>query len=347
MSATDTLDWLFAARPSGSDDGAPLSLAPDLAWLRTGIVNVAFLGLPDAGDRGWVLVDTGLPGMADTIAKAAEHRFGPHARPAAIVLTHGHFDHTGAARTLAERWDAPVYAHPLELPYLTGRSAYPPPDPTVGGGVLARLAMLYPSGSINLGNHIHPLPADGVVPGAAAWQWLHTPGHAPGHVSLFRDSDKLLVAGDAFVTTKQESLEAVWTQRREMHGPPMHFTPDWNAARESVRLLAALEPEVAITGHGLPMRGAPLRAGLVALSNAFDVMALPRQGRYRERPAITDENGIVSVPPALTDLLPIAFGLGVGLIVGLLTARAATGDDVVMRSGDADRSVVAKRRHAM
>ena len=37
------------------------------------------------------------------------------------------------------------------------------------------------------------------------WRWVHTPGHTAGHVSLFRDADRTLIAGDAFVTTKQES----------------------------------------------------------------------------------------------------------------------------------------------
>ena len=66
--------------------------------------------------------------------------FGHGNRPAAILLTHGHFDHVGALKTLAEEWDVPVYAHTLELPYLTGRSSYPPPDPSVGGGAMAAMS---------------------------------------------------------------------------------------------------------------------------------------------------------------------------------------------------------------
>ena len=126
---------------ASNGDGGFRPVAPDVAdvaYLAQPIVNVYAVGTPGAGDRSWVLVDAGLPGTAEQIARAAEEYFGPGARPAAIVLTHGHFDHRGGLRELAERWDVPVYAHELELPYLTGRSDYPPPDPTVGGGGMAR-----------------------------------------------------------------------------------------------------------------------------------------------------------------------------------------------------------------
>lgn len=130
------------ARADETTDGNVHIVAPDLAYQRLAIVNLVFFGLPDAGDRGWVLIDAGLSGTATLVARAAEARFGSDARPAAIVLTHGHFDHVGALRMLADRWDAPVFAHPLEHPYLNGRSSYPPPDPSVGGGLMARLSPL-------------------------------------------------------------------------------------------------------------------------------------------------------------------------------------------------------------
>src|SRR3712207_7923262 len=62
------------------------------SWLPVSFVNVYFVGEPG---RPWVLVDTGLPGWTRQIIAAAEARFGGGSRPAAIVLTHGHFDHAG------------------------------------------------------------------------------------------------------------------------------------------------------------------------------------------------------------------------------------------------------------
>ncbi|HEY0420959.1 MAG TPA: MBL fold metallo-hydrolase, partial [Acetobacteraceae bacterium] len=231
-------------------DDHTMEVLPDIAYRRLAIVNVAFFGLPGAGDRGWVLIDAGLGGTAGLIASAAAARFGEGARPAAIILTHGHFDHVGVLESLAERWDAPVYAHRLERPYLDGSAAYPPPDPGVGGGMIALLSSLFPTAPVDVSPRLHDLPVDGSVPYMPGWRWLHTPGHAVGHVSLWREADRVLMAGDAFITTAQESAYAVATQQPELHGPPMYFTHDWDAARASVQRLAALEPEIAVTGHG-------------------------------------------------------------------------------------------------
>ncbi|WP_368411364.1 MBL fold metallo-hydrolase [Paludisphaera mucosa] len=300
----------------------PRPVAEGLAFLRTGIVNVFLVGRPGAGDRNWVLVDAGLPGWADSIADAAARRFGERARPAAIVLTHGHFDHVGALETLADRWDAPIYAHAMELPYLTGRSAYPPPDPTVGGGAMATLSWLYPRGPIDLGDRVHPLPEDGTVPGLPGWRWVATPGHTPGHVSFFRDADRALIAGDAFVTTRQESALAMMAQRREIHGPPKYYTCDWEAARRSVEALAALDPETAGTGHGEPLSGEVLRVGLQALARDFDRAAVPTYGRYVGRPARADATGVVSVPRDVPHpLLRLGAGFAVGFALGTAVQR--------------------------
>lgn len=251
-------------------------VTPDVFRLRNAFVNVYFVGRPDE----WVLVDAGLAGSQGAIIDAAKEWFGTGSAPQAIVMTHGHFDHVGAFPELFEQWDVPVYAHPIELPHLTGQQDYPPPDPTVGKGAMALLSFAYPSKAIDLGARVRPLPEDGSVPGMPGWQWMHTPGHTDGHISLWRAMDRCLIAGDAFVTVEQESLYAVARQEAEVHGPPAYFTPDWEAARRSVERLAALDPAIAATGHGTPMRGAPLTEGLARLVRDFDEIAVPDHGRY-------------------------------------------------------------------
>jgi glyoxylase-like metal-dependent hydrolase (beta-lactamase superfamily II) len=283
-------------RRDAEGDDAPHAVTGDVAYLRTVLVNVVFVGAPGAGDRDWVLVDAGVPGAKRAIVAAAEARFGVGARPAAIVLTHGHFDHVGVLEDLAAEWDVPIYAHALERPYLDGSAAYPTGDPSVCGGLLARLSPLFPTKPVDVSARLHPLPEDGSVPPLPDWRWIHTPGHAPGHVSLWRASDRTLIVGDAFVTTAQESIYAVAVQAPELHGPPMYLTIDWEAARRSVSTLAALDPERVVTGHGRPLQGPEMRRALQALAADFDRVAVPRQGRYVEEPLRAGDGSAYRTP---------------------------------------------------
>ena len=260
-------------------------IADDLAYRRLAMVNVIYFGRPGGQ---WVLIDAGLPGTAGMISSSASARFG-NRPPSAIILTHGHIDHVGALRTLAERWNVPVYAHNQEHPYLNGTSAYPKPDPAVGGGTMSLLAKLFPRGPFDFSTWLQPLPDDGNVPFMDGWKWIHTPGHAAGHISLWRKHDGSLIAGDAFITTAQESAYAVAVQEPELHGPPMYFTPDWQQAASSVRTLASLEPETVITGHGHAMRGPAMRAALHLLASSFEQVAVPAHGIYVEHPARAED----------------------------------------------------------
>src|SRR5258706_6622869 len=266
-------------------------VAPSVIRIAHRIVNSYFVNDPASGT--WMLVDAGLPTSARSILKAAEQRFGRDSRPTAVVLTHGHFDHVGGLKRLLARWDVPIYAHPLELPYLTGRSDYPPADPTVGGGMMSMLSRLFPRKGIDLRNRVQALPSDGTVPHLAEWRWLQTPGHSPGHISLLRESDHTVIAGDAFVTVKQESAFSVLTQIQQVNGPPAFFTIDWAAAGKSVQALAGWEPQAAATAHGVPMSGPQLIDQFNALSTEFDEIAVPARGRYVRQAVVAAAHGLV------------------------------------------------------
>ncbi|AWB43036.1 MBL fold metallo-hydrolase [Paenibacillus sp. CAA11] len=263
---------------SSMGSGLGTEVLPDLYCHTIQIVNVCLVG--NSGAKDFVLVDAGMPGSANEIISMTEQRFGADCRPGAILLTHGHFDHVGAVIELVEHWQVPVYAHELELPFLTGKMSYPEPDPTVEGGLVAKMSPMFPNEPINLGDHVQPFPADGSVPQLSGFRWIHTPGHSPGHVSFFREADRALIAGDAFVTVKQESLYKVLTQEQEISGPPRYLTTDWQAAWDSVRKLADLQPAVAICGHGMPMAGEVLSNELEKLVNEFDRIAIPDYGKY-------------------------------------------------------------------
>ncbi|MFD1038281.1 MBL fold metallo-hydrolase [Virgibacillus byunsanensis] len=258
--------------------GTGQEVKSDLYYYTDQIVNIGFIGNPTEGD--WVLVDAGLPKAAPEIRSVVVDRFGRKSRPSAIILTHGHFDHVGGLLELIEEWDVPVYAHELEMPYLTGEKSYPEPDSTVEGGILAKISPMYPNQPINLSNVVKALPEDNSVPGLEEWKWVHTPGHTPGHVSFYRENDGVLISGDAFITVRQDSFYNVLMQNAEVNGPPRYLTTDWQEAWESVKTLAELQPKMVVSGHGPSMNGEKLTNGLTKLVQDFDQLAIPDYGKY-------------------------------------------------------------------
>jgi glyoxylase-like metal-dependent hydrolase (beta-lactamase superfamily II) len=271
---TKMVEWLSAITTSSQE------VTPDILVLEFTVVNACIVGNPGGQ---WSLVDTGLENSASYILECVEKRFGKDSRPQAIILTHGHFDHVGSVLKLSELWDVPVYIHQFEMPYVTGQKDYPTADPTVDEGWVAKMSPIFPHTSINLGHRAVSLPPDGSVPGMPGWKWIHTPGHTEGHVSLFRESDRVLLPADAFTTVKQESLMSVITQDEQISGPPKYLTVDWKAAEESVKRLTALTPLLAIPSHGQPMKGEELTRHLSMLVRSFDEIAVPEHGRFVDK----------------------------------------------------------------
>lgn len=295
-------------------------VAPGVWRLKDIFVNVYLIQNKEG--TGWVLVDTGLHATAGKIKNLANTLFGRGSKPLAIILTHAHFDHRGSLLELAESWEVPVYCHHQELPYLTGKASYPPADPSVGGGVMSLLSFAFPMKPIHADAYVQELPPEGKVPGLEDWRWIHTPGHTPGHISLFREKDGVLLAGDAVVTTMMESALAVITQKKYVCGPPKFLTPDWGAAARSVKGLAALEPHVVATGHGQVMYGDRARKELHKLARSFWQLAIPATGRYVKEAASFDTDGMPTYVPKAKGKMIKKIALAAALLaLGYLVSR--------------------------
>ena len=282
-------------------------IAAHVHRISLGFVNAYAITTPE---KDWVLVDSGMKNNLAAL-KSLEDHFGR--APFAILLTHGHLDHVGNASELATHWNIKIYAHRLEKPYLVGKAMFPPQDPTVGGA-LAQASRLMPHTMFNLTGQLELFGADGLVPFLPDWKFIETPGHSPGHVSFWHEADRVLIAGDALATANFDSPLGMMTHKPSQFarsGSPFNF--DWEKTKVSVGKLADLEPVVVGAGHGEPICGAETPQQLRDFSHNFRA---PNQGRYVEKPALTDENGVIFLPPKPKD----NFGRNLGTIVGAATA---------------------------
>jgi glyoxylase-like metal-dependent hydrolase (beta-lactamase superfamily II) len=157
----------------------------------------------------------------------------------AHALTHAHPDHQGASHEVCETLGIPLWCGALDADAMeTGQVVAAQP-----GSVLNRvIGRLWPGPP-------HPVAVrlkEGDI--AGGFTVLDTPGHSAGHVSYWRESDRTLICGDVF-----NNMNLV-TGVPGLHEPPAVFTPDPARNRDSMRRLAALEPELVCFGHGPPLR---------------------------------------------------------------------------------------------
>lgn len=282
----------------------PIQIAPHVWQLPLGFVNAYALSTPK---NEWVLVDSGMAYNASSIKAATLEQFGKP--PLCIVFTHGHLDHAGGASAL--KFDVAIYAHRLEMPYLDGEAKYPPQDPTVGGA-LAQASRLMPHTRYNFGEQLHVLPANGRLEELPGWTILETPGHSPGHVSLWHESTRTLIAGDALATADFDSVLGMLTHKpRQFARGGSPFNYDWEATKNSVQLLADLEPVIVAAGHGEPISGASVPAQMRDFARNFQA---PAHGRYVEEAALVDESGVTSLPPKPVD------SVGRNVLIGIVAA---------------------------
>jgi glyoxylase-like metal-dependent hydrolase (beta-lactamase superfamily II) len=187
-------------------------------------------------DDGLVLVDTGLPRGYVKLERAIADAQRSVGEIRTVLLTHWHPDHTGGLTWVRSASGARVVAHAVDAPVITGSRRAP-------------LKPLMKVAAPFLGDGGHA-PVDEVLSGDGPFSLpgftaVHTPGHTEGHLSFLLDrAGGLLFAGDA-----------AGSARGAVRMPPRPVTADRDAAARSIHKLAGLAFEVAVFGHGGPIRG--------------------------------------------------------------------------------------------
>ncbi|MGA9838856.1 MAG: MBL fold metallo-hydrolase [Thermoplasmata archaeon] len=173
------------------------------------------------------LIDTGIARKAKPIVKAfqsADVRIGQVRK---ILLTHYHIDHSGGAAYLLENTHAPVSCHAEDAPFVDGRVRPPLP-------LLMRLFV-----------RIHPAPVATVLTDGdrvGPLVVVHAPGHTAGEVAFYHPGRKILFSGDA-VTERKGHLTL----------PAPRFAANLGQAVQSLARLRALDVELLLPGHGVPV----------------------------------------------------------------------------------------------
>jgi glyoxylase-like metal-dependent hydrolase (beta-lactamase superfamily II) len=187
---------------------------------------------------GDVLVDTGLRTSAGKIKEAVGDR-----ELKAIALTHAHGDHGGSARKLSDELGLPVWVgaadrEAAETGKVVAKSPYDKPGLSLIAGAMGNMPSVSIARDLREGDEL-----------AAGFTVLDTPGHSPGHVSFWRESDRVLICADVFFNMH------ILTTAPGLRQPPGPFTVDPVLNRRSERRVAELEPAVAAFGHGPVIEG--------------------------------------------------------------------------------------------
>lgn len=210
-------------------------------------------------DGGVVQFDAGSKRMTKA-ARAAAERLGGLDR---VVLGHAHADHRGTAPFMG----VPVLCHADDVADAESDASITP-YMDLSQLPVAPVRWIYPfllrhwdggavriDGTVSEGDEI------------AGFKVLHFPGHAPGLIGLWRESDRVAIVSDTIYLVDSARLKPL--PEGEASVPHPAWAWDHAKAKESVRKLAALEPAVVVAGHGEPLRGENLRATLERAAEKF------------------------------------------------------------------------------
>ena len=262
-----------------------VEIAPGVHWYSAGAVagNVYFV----QSAPSWVLIDTATAGQGRRIREAAEALFGAGARPAAILLTHVHPDHSGSALELARAWDCPVYLHPDEMELAIARnlahrgalcqSARSPDHPPAAAPV-SETADRGDDGEGEPPRSGADIRAGGGSAGTARMdEHHHARPLSRAHRLSSGDDDRVLISGDALLTVDAGSLGGVlsWVLRPDkprVCEPPWYTNWDRDQMMASAGAVIRLQPQVLAPGHGRPLSGAAAASELRAYTLTHGLM---------------------------------------------------------------------------
>ena len=156
-----------------------------------------------------------------------------------VVLTHAHPDHQGCAAKICAMFQVPLVCHEDDADSAEGKA--PLVRQSKAWEMIGNMLWAGPRGPV--GRRLHE--GDRV----AGFTVYHLPGHTRGHIALLRESDRVMIAGDALNSNDYMTGFVPWIRES-----PKTFSLDPAQNRQSIRRIAALKPSVVCTGHGPPLR---------------------------------------------------------------------------------------------
>lgn len=184
---------------------------------------------------GDVLVDAGgRPDRRRILGQLRDHEVSAHA------LTHAHPDHQGASHAVCSELGIPFLVPEKDVPAAENPDLIKQRQPDHWLPKLMQAMFAGP------GHKVDQVLREGDE--VAGFSVLETPGHSAGHVVFWRESDRVLIAGDVVNTMHP------FTMKRGVREPLDVFTPDVAENRRSIKRIAELEPALLLVGHGPPVR---------------------------------------------------------------------------------------------
>lgn len=204
-------------------------------------------------EEGFTVVDSAFPGYFDQLPSTLSSVGARLSDVRAVVLTHGHSDHTGAAERIRAETGAEAFIHKADSPTARG-DVKPKPLPGVISNLWRPPLLRFMAHAIANGGARFPTVKkltevdDGQVlevPGRV--RVVHTPGHSPGHCALLLEESGVLFSGDGLVTRQ------IWTDQT---GPQVfQMNEDRDRAIQSLDVYERIDASLLLPGHGEPWLG--------------------------------------------------------------------------------------------